>query len=61
MSKAKQIVLLLLAGLVLGIVVMLLADTAMTKTSTNSYCMSCHVHPEARRVRIPELEGSVLP
>ena len=47
MSKAKQIVLLLLAGLVLGIVVMLLADTAMTKTSTNSYCMSCHVHPEA--------------
>ena len=47
MSKANRYFLFVLAGLVLGVVLMLLLDTAMTKTSTNACCISCHVHTDA--------------
>ena len=47
MSNKNKFLLVALAGLVLGVILMILFDTAMQKTSTNAYCMSCHVHPDA--------------
>ena len=47
MSKKSWIFLALLTGLVLGLVAMILFNTAVEKTSTNEYCMSCHVHTDA--------------
>ena len=47
MSKKSWIFLALLTGLVLGLVLMILFNTAVQKTSTNDYCMSCHVHTDA--------------
>jgi formylglycine-generating enzyme len=34
-------------GLVLGIVLILAGNRALVRTSTNQYCISCHIHPEA--------------
>jgi len=36
-----------LGGLVLGFSAMLALDSAVEKTSTNEYCMSCHYHEQA--------------
>ena len=47
MSKKNRYFLVLLAGLMLGVILMILFNSAMEKTSTNEYCMSCHVHPDA--------------
>ena len=47
MSKKSWIFLALLTGLVLGLVAMILFNTAVQKTSTNDYCMSCHVHSDS--------------
>ena len=34
-------------GLLVGIVIILLAGKAVDRTSTNDYCISCHIHPAA--------------
>jgi formylglycine-generating enzyme required for sulfatase activity len=34
-------------GLILGILIILGAGKALNSTSTNEYCMSCHIHPMA--------------
>jgi len=34
-------------GLILGVVLVLGAGRVLEKTSTNEYCVSCHIHPEA--------------
>ena len=47
MPKKNGILLALLTGLVLGVVGMVLFNAAVQKTSTNDYCMSCHVHVDA--------------
>ena len=47
MSKKKTYFLVALAGLVLGVALMVLLDAGVRKTSTNDYCMSCHVHTDA--------------
>ena len=36
-----------LMGLLVGVLLMSLFSTAMEKTSTNDYCMSCHTHEQA--------------
>jgi sulfatase modifying factor 1 len=43
----KKILMWFTPGLVVGILIILGAGKAITKTSTNQYCMSCHVHPMA--------------
>ena len=49
MSEKKQNLWVIagLGGLFLGILGMLCLDEAMTRTSTNEYCMSCHFHEQA--------------
>src|SRR4030043_931281 len=34
-------------GLIVGILIILGGGKAIEKTSTNDYCMSCHIHPAA--------------
>ena len=36
-----------LIGLLVGVFVMAMFDSTMNKTSTNDYCMSCHIHVQA--------------
>ena len=36
-----------LIGLLVGVLLMALFDNTMNKTSTNDYCMSCHLHEQA--------------
>jgi formylglycine-generating enzyme len=43
----KKIFFWFLPGLVLGIVIILGAGKVITSTSTNNYCISCHIHPAA--------------
>ena len=47
MSIKNKYFLVALAGLVLGVALMILLGSTMQKTSTNAYCMSCHVHTDA--------------
>ncbi len=34
-------------GLIVGVMLILIAGKALNKTSTNEYCVSCHIHPMA--------------
>jgi sulfatase modifying factor 1 len=43
----KKILLWFLPGLMVGVVLILGAGKAITKTSANNYCISCHIHPAA--------------
>ena len=38
---------LFVAGLAIGILLMFIGNAVMDHTSTDEYCMSCHIHPEA--------------
>lgn len=43
----KKFLLWFVPGLLVGVLLILGAGKAVTKTSSNEYCMSCHIHPEA--------------
>jgi formylglycine-generating enzyme required for sulfatase activity len=43
----KRFILWFLPGLILGVLAILGAGKVMSSTSTNDYCMSCHIHPMA--------------
>ncbi|HBE43148.1 MAG TPA: hypothetical protein DDW27_18485 [Bacteroidales bacterium] len=43
----KKFLLWFTPGLILGILIILGGGKVIEKTSTNEYCMSCHIHPEA--------------
>jgi formylglycine-generating enzyme required for sulfatase activity len=43
----KKILLWFTPGLVVGILLILGAGKVLTKTSSNDYCVSCHIHPAA--------------
>lgn len=47
MSLMKKFLLWFVPGLVAGVLLILGAGKAVTRTSSNEYCMSCHIHPEA--------------
>jgi len=46
-SKKKAILLAATCGIVVGIVIMACLGSAIVRTSTNDYCMSCHYHEQA--------------
>ena len=43
----KKILLWFVPGLILGAILILGGGKAIDKTSTNDYCVSCHIHPKA--------------
>lgn len=43
----KRFILWFLPGLIIGSLLILSAGKALRKTSTNEYCVSCHIHPMA--------------
>jgi formylglycine-generating enzyme required for sulfatase activity len=43
----KKFLLWFTPGLIIGVLAILGAGRALNKTSTNEYCMSCHIHPMA--------------
>ncbi len=43
----KKLLLWFTPGLIIGILIILGAGAAVEKTSTNDYCISCHIHPAA--------------
>jgi len=43
----KKFLLWFTPGLIIGVLIILSAARAIDKTSTNEYCMSCHIHPMA--------------
>jgi formylglycine-generating enzyme required for sulfatase activity len=43
----KKFLLWFIPGLLIGILLILGGGRAITKTSTNDYCQSCHIHPHA--------------
>lgn len=43
----KKIILWFLPGLLVGVLIILAGGKAIKMTSSNEYCMSCHVHPQA--------------
>lgn len=45
----KPILWVIIAGLILGLVFMFAGNKAVKYTSTDEYCMSCHVHPKAEQ------------
>ena len=47
MTMMKKFLLWFTPGLILGILLILGGGKAIEKTSTNEYCMSCHIHPAA--------------
>jgi len=47
LTRKKKYLIILLSGIVFGIVSMFLGNKYLNYTSTNEYCMSCHIHPEA--------------
>lgn len=47
MSKKNKILLAALAGLFIGIALMIAFNAMIHSTSTNDFCMSCHYHPES--------------
>lgn len=47
MTKRKHLFLLFVIGVVVGVSLMFVVISAYNYTSTDSYCQSCHVHPEA--------------
>lgn len=46
-KKKKTLVILFLVGLLVGVMAMLALNKTMHATSTNDYCMSCHIHTDA--------------
>ena len=46
-KNTKNYFLTALAGLVVGVSVMIVANTFWVKSSSNDSCMSCHAHPES--------------
>ena len=46
-KNTKNYLLTALAGLVVGVSVMIVANTFWVKSSSNDSCMSCHAHPES--------------
>ena len=46
-NMKKKILIWFLPGLILGILVILGGSKALVRTSTNNYCISCHIHPAA--------------
>ncbi len=45
--KMKKFLIWFLPGLVVGCLVILGAGKAIHATSTNKFCVSCHIHPVA--------------
>jgi cytochrome c nitrite reductase small subunit len=45
--KSWKIFLFFVTGLIAGMLLMFLGNRFMTYTSTDEYCVSCHIHPEA--------------
>jgi formylglycine-generating enzyme len=45
--KKKKFLIWFLPGLLIGVLIILGANKAIVVTSTNDFCMSCHVHPDA--------------
>jgi len=45
--KANTFLIVLFSGLIVGVSIMLATNKAMYYTSTNEFCMSCHIHPHA--------------
>jgi formylglycine-generating enzyme len=43
----KKLLLWFVPGLIVGMIIILGAGRVITKTSTNEYCISCHIHPAA--------------
>jgi formylglycine-generating enzyme required for sulfatase activity len=43
----KKILFWFVPGLVVGVIIMFLGVKTLEETSTNEYCMSCHIHPAA--------------
>jgi len=43
----KRFLLWFLPGMIVGVLLILGGGKALTVTSTNDYCVSCHIHPEA--------------
>jgi formylglycine-generating enzyme len=43
----KKIFLWFLPGLVVGVILILIGNRVIVKTSSNQYCISCHIHPAA--------------
>jgi len=43
----KRFLILFVPGLIIGMLLILGAGMAINKTSTNQYCISCHIHPAA--------------
>jgi formylglycine-generating enzyme len=43
----KKILIWFVPGLIIGMAVILGAGRVITRTSTNNYCISCHIHPAA--------------
>ena len=46
-TSSKTHFLALLAGIVAGVSLMIVFNTAWTRSSSNESCMSCHAHPES--------------
>jgi len=48
-KKKKSFVWIFFAGVIACIILIILGDKAISYTSTDEYCMSCHVHPHAEQ------------
>jgi cytochrome c nitrite reductase small subunit len=46
-TKKRNIRWLFIAGLIIGVLLMYAGNRYMEYTSTDEYCMSCHIHPQA--------------
>lgn len=46
-KKGKIRLIILLTGVAVGVILYFLGDRFVKYTSTDEYCMSCHIHPEA--------------
>lgn len=43
----KKFLIWFMPGIIVGILIMIASRMAIKRTSTNEYCISCHIHPEA--------------
>ncbi|HQG62991.1 MAG TPA: SUMF1/EgtB/PvdO family nonheme iron enzyme [Bacteroidales bacterium] len=43
----KKFLIWFIPGIIVGILIMVASGLAIKRTSTNDYCISCHIHPEA--------------
>jgi nitrate/TMAO reductase-like tetraheme cytochrome c subunit len=48
-SAKKNIAIIVCAGLILGLLFVIGGNSVVKYTSTDNYCMSCHVHPHAEQ------------